>query len=659
MRSEVVPVAGVDRQRLFALYELYYEGADRERFFADLDEKDFVIVLLDGDAIAGFSTQKVFDFDGVRILFSGDTIIDPRHWGTQELVRAWCRFAGRTKAAAPDVPLYWFLISKGHRTYLYLPLFFERFHPSCDDAPTEFERKLMQRVGTARYGDRFNTATGLIDEAAPLDRLRPEIDSAPARTRNRHVAHFLECNARYADGVELVCLTEISASNMRSFARREMERGFAEALPRRRNAADRWLDSLRADADAFREALDDPAAAQQRVLEEILAANRSCEYLQRFRERPIVTYDDLEPDILRVCNGESNVLTSDAVTMVEKTSGSASAAKFIPYTALLRRQFLRALAPWMVDLYTAYPELTEGRAFWSVSPLARARERTPGGLPVGFDDDRDYFGSDALDEILALPRGVTDPRTAAGDDSIVFASIWNPTYLIAHGDMRWRNLRVISCWTHAAASLALPRLRAMYPHAIIQPKGLLATEGVVSIPIGNQHSLAITSHFFEFIDDEGIHLAHELRGGHEYRVLLTTGGGLYRYDLGDLVRVNGFVGKTPSVEFVGRAGDVVDLCGEKLSEPFVRRALEQCGVDAAVAFLAPRDDHYALFIDGHANADALDAALRANPHYDYCRTIGQLGALDVVPIRGDKFLRAFAAKIGDVKPRALLRHYEP
>jgi hypothetical protein len=231
MRSEVLPVSAIaDRERLFALYELYYEGAERQRFFEDLDEKDCVILLIDGEEVVGFSTQKVFDFGRARILFSGDTIIDPRHWGTQELVRAWCRFAGRTKAESPDVPLYWFLISKGHRTYLYLPLFFARFHPSCDHVPTAFEHDLMQRLGASRYGARFNGATGLIDEASPFDRLRPEIDSAADRTRNRHVAFFLERNPRYADGVELLCLTEVAADNMRSFARREMERGMAELL---------------------------------------------------------------------------------------------------------------------------------------------------------------------------------------------------------------------------------------------------------------------------------------------------------------------------------------------------------------------------------------------------------------------------------------------
>ena len=53
MRSEVVAARDVDRERLFALYEMYYEGAERQRFFDDLDEKDRVILLIDGDLRRG------------------------------------------------------------------------------------------------------------------------------------------------------------------------------------------------------------------------------------------------------------------------------------------------------------------------------------------------------------------------------------------------------------------------------------------------------------------------------------------------------------------------------------------------------------------------------------------------------------------------------
>jgi hypothetical protein len=44
---------------------------------------------------------------------------------------------------------------------------------------------------------------------------------------------------------------------------------------------------------------------------------------------------------------------------------------------------------------------------------------------------------------------------------------------------------------------------ANYPRCRVQSKGLLATEAVVTIPWRGRYPLAVTSHFFEFLSDEG------------------------------------------------------------------------------------------------------------------------------------------------------------
>ena len=71
---------------------------------------------------------------------------------------------------------------------------------------------------------------------------------------------------------------------------------------------------------------------------------------------------------------------------------------------------------------------------------------------------------------------------------------------------------------------------------------------------------------------------------------------------------------------------------------------------------------YALFLEGRAApglAAALDAALRANPHYDYCRRLGQLGSAGVRTVRTEaheSFLRrcrGSGQRAGAVKPAAL------
>jgi len=131
-------------------------------------------------------------------------------------------------------------------------------------------------------------------------------------------------------------------------------------------------------------------------------------------------------------------------------------------------------------------------------------------------------------------------------------------------------------------------------------KGLLATEGVVSIPLMGYAApvLCVNSAFFEFVDDAGcIRLAADLEHDACYEVILTTANGLYRYRLGDRVRVIGSAGRTPLLSFLGRAGVVSDLCGEKLAEAFVAGCLRDFG---GFAMLAPSREprpHYKLYVD--------------------------------------------------------------
>jgi hypothetical protein len=233
----------------------------------------------------------------------------------------------------------------------------------------------------------------------------------------------------------------------------------------------------------------------------------------------------------------------------------------------------------------------------------------------------------------------------------------------------WPELRVISCWAEGASAPGAQELRRRFPKALLQPKGLLATEAFVTLPFRGRYPLAVQSHFFEFIHRTGEVLPlSALRAGEEYELLVTTGGGLWRYRLGDRVRVTDWVERTPSCEFLGRAGNVSDQFGEKLSEPFVAAALRQVlGAQMGrFALLAPDQDatgwHYTLYLEGHleqAWAAQLDRALAENPHYAYCRDLGQLQPLRLFAITRGGF-EAFAQRLcpagarwGDVKPALL------
>jgi hypothetical protein len=160
----------------------------------------------------------------------------------------------------------------------------------------------------------------------------------------------------------------------------------------------------------------------------------------------------------------------------------------------------------------------------------------------------------------------------------------------------------------------------------------------MTIPFANDTPagvLDICSHYFEFVPEAGADSpsptvlgAHELREGHSYFIVPTTASGLYRYQISDLVRVRGFLGRTPLVEFLGKGHRFANLTGEKLSEHQVTQAMElsaeRTGLHVGGYSLAPVWDdaqpYYGLFIEEPDAAN--EAALR---HFlaDYDRALGE------------------------------------
>jgi hypothetical protein len=278
----------------------------------------------------------------------------------------------------------------------------------------------------------------------------------------------------------------------------------------------------------------------------------------------------------------------------------------------------------------------------------------------------------------ALLRDLADRRR----EGVLRAALRARTPAERH-TMLWPALRLISCWADANAAAPARALAAIFPQADVQGKGLMATEAFVSLPLGAHqgHALALRSHFLEFepVDDEGRasgdvpRLAHALDAGQRYAVIVSTGGGLYRYQLQDLVEVAGRLAECPLIRFAGRQRHVSDWFGEKLNEAHVARAVREAfeAADVAPRFAmlacdtALRPPSYVLYVESDADdallarvADRVEGGLRASFHYDHARRLGQLGPVGVSRVahasaRYQAALVARGRRAGGVKPPAL------
>ena len=149
----------------------------------------------------------------------------------------------------------------------------------------------------------------------------------------------------------------------------------------------------------------------------------------------------------------------------------------------------------------------------------------------------------------------------------------------------WPNLVLIECWKGGTMKLYLKELPQYFADVPIRDFGCLSTEARSSIPIGDIGAggvLAINTNFYEFIPKEDMGkrdrrflLCDELEKGREYFIIVTTPGGLYRYNIDDIIVVDGFFNKTPVIEFVQKGLNAVSVVGEKLYESQVNAAVNR------------------------------------------------------------------------------------
>lgn len=480
-------------------------------------------------------------------------------------------------------------------------------------------------------------------------------------------------------------------------------------------------------AESFFAGLSDPQAVQRSVLlDTVLAPNEGSVFgaehgFSRIRSLadyraavPIRKYAELRPWIDRIVGGEQGVLTTERVQRFFMTSGSTSAAKYIPVTRSFIQTKSRAFGIYWSQVFADHPRAKTGRMVTNFSDSGRANKAPGGGLPCGSEssywaavtratqratrpiipkfvaqisdsDSRYYtlarilieesfsvimtlnpstillllsklqtFAAELADDVA---RGGLGARPTVSDEVRAYVA---ETYtgdparadeirkladgeggLLAHA--LWPELSLAICWR---SPMLKPYLKLLAPHfgeAVAQRDYLMmASEGVMALPVEDGASggvCAVGMHLYEFIPESEYDSSnptvlspHELEVGGHYIVVLTNGSGLYRYDIGDVVRVTGFRERTPTFEFLHRAGRTCSLTGEKLTEAQVSAALDDVTRELAtpiVSFtMAPAKEGFPRYValvefQGDPSADALarfptalDAALgRHNGEY--------------------------------------------
>jgi hypothetical protein len=189
-------------------------------------------------------------------------------------------------------------------------------------------------------------------------------------------------------------------------------------------------------------------------------------------------------------------------------------------------------------------------------------------------------------------------------------NLLNEGQFVAH--KIWPTLELVTCWTKAAAAFYLADFPEQFGSIPVCDITYGASEGRGTVFMGpGKQMLALQSHFFEFVPEAEmgsanptILLADQLEVGQHYFILFSTSGGLYRYNINDVVVVTGFYNRTPMLEFQYKGGNISSFTGEKITElqvtASVVRAAKRVGRNLRFFTVIPQfrpEPHYEVWIE--------------------------------------------------------------
>ncbi|XP_027348215.1 indole-3-acetic acid-amido synthetase GH3.6-like [Abrus precatorius] len=426
---------------------------------------------------------------------------------------------------------------------------------------------------------------------------------------------------------------------------------------------------------------------QERVLAEILSSSAHVEYLQRhgldghtdrdtFKKiMPLVTYEDLKPDIDRIANGDTSpILCSKPISEFLTSSGTSGGERKLMPTIedeLKRRSLLYSLLMPVMDQFV--PNLDKGKGMYFL--FIKSEAKTPGGLlarPVltsyyksshfknrthGHDPYTNYtspietilcldsyqsmysqllcglyqnhqvlrvgavFASGFIRAIKFLEKhwlclcndirnGNINPEITDSSVRDAIMEILKPNPKLADfieaeckkGSWKgiitrlWPNTKYVDVIVTGTMSQYIPTLD-YYSNGLPLVCTMYASSecyfglnlNPLCEPSEVSYTLIPTMAYFEFLPlneinghtnsvshSEQEHLVDlvDVELGQEYELVVTTYAGLYRYRVGDILRVAGFKNKAPQFNFICRKNVILSIDSDKTDEVELQNAVK-------------------------------------------------------------------------------------
>ena len=184
-----------------------------------------------------------------------------------------------------------------------------------------------------------------------------------------------------------------------------------------------------------------------------------------------------------------------------------------------------------------------------------------------------------------------------------------------------------------------------------------ASEGVFglaeNIDVPDKYMLLPESVFFEFIPETGNGaplFMSNVEVGKKYELVVTNRSGLYRYRLGDVVKIVGLHEKAPVVKFCYRRNQVINIAGEKSNQQQFDTAIKRFAELAQIEVrgycvqedfsgISPRYLFYMECENAPRNADAIfeECMCAANPEYKSCLNMREIRPLHIELLREGSF----------------------